>query len=86
MIRTTSNTILCIVAIYEYLLYLCGCALTMKDLSGFFNKKFKTSSEFPTNLDLLYVCDTVDEVLCAASAEEIDDMSVEDLRSVMTDK
>ncbi|MBE6733035.1 MAG: TIGR00730 family Rossman fold protein [Ruminococcaceae bacterium] len=63
------------------------------NINGYFNPlidMLKASIEqhfvSPSNLDLLYVCDTVDEVLCAASAEETDDTAVEDLRSVMADK
>ena len=39
-----------------------------------------------SNLDLLYVCDTVDEVISALTIDDNEDISVEDLRSVVADK
>ena len=38
------------------------------------------------NLDLLYVCDTVDEVISALTINDTEDVSVEDLRSIVADK
>ena len=38
------------------------------------------------NLDLLYVCDTVDEVISALTIKDNEDISAEDLRSIVANK
>jgi len=40
----------------------------------------------PSNRDLLYVCDTVDEIIAALTIKEDYEATVEDLRSVVADK
>ena len=40
----------------------------------------------PANRDLLYICDTADEIIAALSINEDSDITVEDLRSVMANK
>lgn len=38
------------------------------------------------NLDLLYVCDTIDEVISALTIKDNEDISAEDLRSIVANK
>lgn len=40
----------------------------------------------PSNRDLLYVCDTADEVIASLTINENENVSLEDLRSIMADK
>ena len=63
------------------------------NINGYFNPLIKMLESAieqhfisPANMDLLYVCDTADEVIAALYIDENDTQSVEDLRAIMADK